>query len=211
MKTKTTVITLSRQLGSGGAFIGYSVAKELGYQYIDREILRQAAQRLGMDAGALEHLDERSASLIETIMKGFSFGMPEMSVPLPQSLPVNHKELFVLEGKIMNEIADRYKAVIIGRAGFHALKDRPEVLRVYLYAPEDFRVARIMKARKINNKKEVQAIIKESDQARAKFVRDMAGVEWTDTRNYHFCVDSSAFSFSYITSMIIKMVEQKNS
>ena len=204
-------ITLSRQMGSGGSYIGYSAAKELGFKYIDREILRQAADRLGTDAGALEYLDERSASLIETIMRGFSFGMPEIFVPLPQGRPVDHRELFAMECKIMNEIADRYSAVIIGRGGFYALKDRTEVIRVFIHAPQEFRVQRILKAQTITDIREVQAKIKESDHIRAKFVRDMAGVDWMDTRNYHLSIDSSAIDFPAIIEMIVKLAEKKRS
>ena len=83
------------------------------------------------------------------------------------------------------------------------------MIRVFFHAPQEFRVDRIMKARKINDIKEVQAIVKASDQVRAKFIRDMAGVDWMDARNYHLCVDSSAFNFSSITAMIVKLVEQK--
>jgi cytidylate kinase len=153
---KPVVITLSRQLGSGGSYIGYSTAKELGFNYIDREILRQAAERLGTDPGALEYLDERSPGLIEKLTKGFSFGMPEISVPLPQRRSVDHKELFALENKIMNEIADRYNAVIVGRGGFYALKDRPEVFRVFIHAPQEFRVKRILQAQKDSDIKKVK-------------------------------------------------------
>jgi CMP/dCMP kinase len=211
MEKKPVVITLSRQMGGGASFIGYSVAKQLGFQYVDREILRQAAQRLGTDTGALEHLDERSASLLETIMRGFSFGMPEISVPLPQSRPVEHRELFTMECKIMNEIADRYDAVIVGRAGFYALKDRPEVIKVFIHAPLGFRVKRILEAQKINDIKGVQARVKESDQARAKFIRDMAGADWLDTRNYHLSIDSSAVDFQLIIELIVKLVGKKRS
>ena len=211
MEKSPLTITLSRQMGSGGSFIGYSVAKELGFQYVDREILRQAAERLGTDAGALEYLDERSASLIEKIMRGFSFGMPEISVPLPQSRPVDHKELFAMECKIMNEIAGRYNAVIVGRAGFYALRDRSEVIRVFIHAPQEFRVQRIKKAQNITDIREVQARIKESDHIRAKFVRDMAGVDWMDTRNYHLSIDSSAVDFPSIIELIVKLAEKKRS
>ena len=157
----------------------------------------------------MEHLDERSPGLIEKLTKGFSFGMPEISVPLPQNRSVDHKELFTLENKIMNEIADRYKAVIVGRAGFYALKDRPEVFRVFIHAPQEFRVKRILEAQKDNDIKKVQARVKESDQVRARFVREMTGVDWTDARNYHLCLDSSSFDFSAITALIVKLVEQK--
>ena len=210
MEKLPTTITISRQMGSGGSYIGYSAAKALGFKYIDREILRQAAKHLGTDPGALEYLDERSPGLIEKITRGFSFGMPEMSVPLLQNRQVDYKDLFVLEGKIMNEIADRYSAVIVGRWGFYALRERHEVIRVYIHAPQEFRVKRIMNAQKISDTREVQARVKESDQIRARFIREMAGVDWTDARNYHLCVDSSAFDFPVIVDMIVKLAEKKN-
>jgi len=209
MEKSPITITISRQMGSGGSYIGYSAAKELGFKYIDREILRQAAERLGTDTGALEYLDERSASLLETIMKGFSFGLPEISLPLPQRRPVDHRELFAVECKIMNEIAERYSAVIVGRGGFNALKNRPEVIRVFVHAPLEFRIERIMKAQNIKDKKEVQTRVKESDHTRAKFIKDMAGVDWTDARNYHLCIDSSLFDFPTIIEMIVKLAEKK--
>jgi Cytidylate kinase len=211
MEKSPITITISRQMGSGGSYIGYSVAKELGFKYIDREILRQAAERLGTDTGALEYLDERSASLLETIMKGFSFGLPEISLPLPQRRPLDHRELFAVECKIMNEIAERYSAVIVGRGGFNALKNRPEVIRVFIHAPLEFRIERIMKAHNLKDKKEVQARVKESDHIRAKFIRDMAGVDWRDARNYNLCIDSSAVDFPTAIGMIIKLAEKKRS
>ncbi len=211
MEKSLLTITITRQMGSGGNFIGYSLAKALGFQYINREILRQAAERLGTDAGALEHLDERSASLLETIMKGFSFGMPEISLPLPQRRPLDHRDLFAVESKIMNEIAERYSAVIVGRAGFHALKDRPGVLRLFVHAPLEFRVQRIMKVQQLTDIKEVQAMVKESDQIRSKFVRDMAGVPWRDAQNYHLCIDSSLVDFSTIIEMIVSLVQKMQS
>ncbi len=211
MEKSLVTITLSRQIGSGAAFVGYSVAKELNFKYIDREILRQAAERLGSEPGALEYMDERSASLLETIMRGFSVGMPEISVPLPQRLPVDHRELFAMECKIMNEIADRYNAVIVGRAGFYALKERSEVIKVFIHAPLEFRMKRIQKAQKITDDREVLSRIKESDHVRAKFVRDMAGLDWMDTRNYQLSFDSSVVDFPSIIELIVKLAKKKKS
>ncbi len=79
MKEKPyNIITVSRQMGSGGTYIGYLAAKELGFKYLDREILRQAANKLGIEPGMLERYDGRSASLIENIVQSFCFGAPEM-------------------------------------------------------------------------------------------------------------------------------------
>ncbi|MEW6184953.1 MAG: cytidylate kinase-like family protein [Thermodesulfobacteriota bacterium] len=203
------VITISRQMGSGGSYVGYSVAKELGFQYVDREILRQAADRLHTDPEALEHLEERSPGLLEKITQGFSYGMPEIAVSPLRKQPVDYKELFALEGKIMNEIADRYQAVIVGRGGFYVLRNRPEVFKIFIHAPLDFRLNRYLSLQKSHDSKEVRARLKESDQVRARFIKEMAGLDWMDSRNYHLCFDSSVIDFSTITAVIVDWVKKK--
>ena len=205
----TKAITLSRQMGSGGSYIGYLVASKLGFKFIDREVLRQAADHLGTEVSQLEHQDERSSGLIEKLIRGFFLGAPEAATTAHHlKRPVYDRDLFSLECRIMNEIAERYSAVIIGRGGFHALRKRPEgsVFRVFIHAPLEFRVQRVMKARNIVDASEARSIIEESDRRRARFIRDMVGVEWTDAKNYHLCIDSSVAGFPRSVGMIAGMV-----
>ncbi|MGE5854980.1 MAG: AAA family ATPase [Syntrophaceae bacterium] len=202
-------ITLSRQMGSGGSYIGYLAARALGFKFIDREVLRQAADHLGTEVSQLEHQDERSSGLIEKLIRGFFLGAPEAATTARHlKRPVYDRDLFSLECRIMNEIAERYNAVIIGRGGFHALRKRAEgsVIRVFIHAPLEFRVQRVMKARNIVDAAEARSIIEESDRRRARFIRDMVGVEWTDAKNYHLCIDSSVAGFPRSVEMIAGMV-----
>ena len=202
-------ITLSRQMGSGGSYIGYIVARELGFKFIDREVLRQAADHLGTEVSQLEHQDERSSGLIEKLIRGFFLGAPEAATTARHlKRPVYDRDLFSLECRIMNEIAERYSADIIGRGGFHALRKRPEgsVIRVFIHAPLEFRVQRVMKARNIVDAAEARSTIEESDRRRARFIRDMVGVEWTDAKNYHLCIDSSVAGFPRSVEMIAGLV-----
>ncbi|MGE5789446.1 MAG: AAA family ATPase [Syntrophaceae bacterium] len=202
-------ITLSRQMGSGGSYIGYLAARALGFKFIDREVLRQAADHLGTEVSQLEHQDERSSGLIEKLIRGFFLGAPEAATTARHlKRPVYDRDLFSLECRIMNEIAERYNAVIIGRGGFHALRKRPEgsVIRVFIHAPLEFRVQRVMKARNIVDAAEARSIIEESDRRRARFIRDMVGVEWTDAKNYHLCIDSSVAGFPRSVEMIAGLV-----
>jgi cytidylate kinase len=202
-------ITISKQMGSGGSYIGYLVAKKLGFKYVDREILRRAAEHLGTDARLLEDHDERSCGLIDNLIRSFSFGTPETAYVPPVRRPVYDKDLFTLESRIMNEIVDRYSAVIAGRAGFHVLKERSGVIRVFIHAPLQFRIERVMQAQRISDAREAKAKVDESDHRRTKFVRDMVGVDWTDARNYHLCIDSSAVGFPTSGEMIIELVEKR--
>ena len=211
MKDKThSAITISRQMGSGGTYIGYLLAKELGYKYIDREILRQAAKHLKTDATWLENYDERSSGLLANILRGFSLGTPETTSVSPLSRPVYDRELFTLECRIMNDVVDQYSAVILGRGGFHTLRNRPGVIRVFVHAPLDFRTKRLMKVKNIADIQEAQAEIRESDQRKARFIKDMVGVNWTDSLNYHLCIDSSKIGFQSSVEMIMKLVKESS-
>jgi cytidylate kinase len=203
------IITISRQMGSGGTYIGYLAAKELGFRYLDREILQQAADKLGIEPGMLERYDGRSASLMENIVQSFCFSTPEMTTLPPLRKPVYSKELFALESKIMKEVADDCNAVIIGRGGFYILKDRPDTIHIFVHAPLDYRIERIMKEQKIAAKRKAQKIIEESDQERTKFIRNMTNTDWCDARNYHLCIDSSVVGFPACVEMITKLVSIK--
>ena len=208
MKESASIaVTISRQMGSGGGYLGYLTAKELGFRFVDREILEKAARELGTEVNGLERLDERSSSLIETILKGFSFGAPD-SGGVQQARPIYDKDLFTTESKIVNEIARKHDAVFIGRAGFHMLRNHPRIFRVFTFAPKEFRVDRVMKAQKVSRAK-AETLVSESDRRRDKFVRDMVGVNWLDVRNYHLCIDTSQIEFEINAKIIGDIVRRK--
>jgi len=201
-------ITISRQMGSGGAYIGHLAAEELGFEYFDREILRRAAEHFGTEVGMLEDVAERSPGLIETIIKGFSYGTPTLGALQPMRPPVYSKDLFTRECKIIQGIADQCNAVIIGRGGFYALRERPGVIHVFIHAPREFRVKRVMQVQNITAIREARNKVKDSDGNRTKYIRDMAGVHWTDPGNFHLCIDSSFIGFRESAKMIVGIVNK---
>jgi cytidylate kinase len=204
---KITSITISRQMGSGGTYIGYLLARELGFKYLDREILRQAAENLKIEPAMLEKYDGQPSSLLERVINSFCFGTPEMTGAPIFKKPVYDKELYAMESKIIRQIADQCGAIIVGRGGFYILKDRPETFHVFFHAPLDYRVERIIKARKID-KKEARDLIQESDHKRTKFIREMEGVEWTDARNFHLSLDSSAIGIPACVEILTSLIKK---
>jgi len=194
-------------MGSGGTYIGYLAAKELGFRYLDREILMQAARQLEVEPEMLEKYDGKSASMLEKIINPFCFGTPEIiGAPIIKK-PVYDKDLFAMESKIIKQIADQCSAVIVGRGGFYILKDRPDTIHVFIHAPLDYRVARIMKAQKIDKQK-AKTVIQESDRQRVKFIREMEGIEWTDARNFHLSLDSSMVGLPATVEIITSLVKK---
>jgi hypothetical protein len=94
---KNIALTISRQMRSGGSYVGYLVARELGWRYVDREVLQRAAERLGTNTSALEDLDERSMGILKNIIRGFSFSILETAYVPPMTQPVYDRDLFSLE------------------------------------------------------------------------------------------------------------------
>jgi cytidylate kinase len=200
-------ITISRQMGSGGSYIGYLASKELGLKYIDREILYEASTYLGMDSELLEQQEGKSSGILENIIRMFSIVTPESGYVPPVKRPMYDKDLFQLEFKIINRLADQCSAIIVGRGGFYALKDRPEVIHVFIHAPLEFRIKRVMQIRKNADYGEIRHIVVESDRQRAKFVKDILGVNWTDSKNFHLCIDSSVIDFHSVLGIIKKFLK----
>lgn len=197
------LITISRQFGCGGAYIGTRIAKRLGYVYVDREVLQQAARNLGVEESDLADREERVSSFWESLFRVF---MTESVYVPPPIRPIYDRDLFNAEANIINEAADRKSAVIVGRAGFHVLKGRAGLANVFIHASMDFRIRRVMEVYK-KDAEEARSLVEESDRDRGKFIHTMTGVEWADARNYHLCIDISRTDFQTAEEMIIMLVE----
>jgi len=209
MERERTVVTVSRQLGSGGSYVAEQVAKELGIPLVDREILRQAAKELGKEDTVLEAYEERSSSLVERLVNVLSLGTPEHPYLPPAERPVYDRDLFELESRIISRIVDDHDAVIIGRGAFHVLRGRPEAVHVFIYAPVAHRVQQLMKVQNIADPVEARAAIEESDRRRSRFIKDMVGVSWTDAGNYHLSIDSSVAGITGSAKIVFDFVRLK--
>ena len=204
---QTTIVTISRQIASGGAYIGHLLARKLGYKYVEREVLHTAARELGVDISELSAVDERRTGFIKSLMKSFVFGTPEAAYVPPARRPVYDQELFETESKIIAAIAEKYNAVIVGRGGYFILRGRPNVVNVFIHAPRDFRVKRLRKFHEISAE-QAREEIEESDRRRETFLKTMTGTDRYDARNYHLCIDVASAGFEAAERMIIELVDK---
>lgn len=209
MKSENIVITVSRQMTSGGSYIAHSVARKLGFMYVDREILHEAAEFFGTGEKELSGREERLSGWMENMFRIFRYGTPETAYAPPSGPPVYDKDLFETEARIIREIARSGNVVIMGRAGSSILRGHPGLVNVFIHAPLDFRIKRMMAFRHLADEREASAALEESDRTREEFLRAMAGIDWTDARNYHLCLNTGIISFSDAEEMIIRFVEMR--
>jgi cytidylate kinase len=204
-----TTITISRQMGTGGSFIGQLIAKRLGLKYVDREVLHMAAEEFGCDEETLEARSERVSSFWEKIFSVLSLGAPEAKYTPPPLRNFSDRELFNKQTEILKRIAGSNDCVVVGWAGVHMLPRHRGMFCVFCHAPNNFRVKRLMSVYKDLAEERARALITESDRTRELYFNTMTGHDWTCARNYHLSIDTSLRPLEEIADLIIKLSAQQ--
>jgi len=204
-----TVITIARQLGSGGSYVGRVIASRLGFRYADREILARASQKLKLGEVELSLREERAKSYWDEILEVFALGPVEAGYTPPPLQRVADEAIFAEESRIMQALAERHDCVIIGRGGGHLFKDHPRSVHVLLHAPLSFRIARVMQVYGASNEEEAHRMIADSDRNRIAFHAKIVRDDPAKATNYHLCVDTSAVALERTADLIVDYFSEK--
>lgn len=185
------IITIARQFGSGGREIGEKLSERLGIKYYDKELISIAAKESGVNPEVFENVDERATnSLLYSLSMGlYSFGN---NFPSMNEMPINDK-LYLLQHKIIKQIADEGPCVIVGRCADYVLKDRKDVVNIFIYADLDFRIKRAVEIKDVKPSKAEQVVLK-TDKTRANYYNFYSGKKWGLPENYDLCINRSALS-----------------
>ena len=199
------VITIARQYGSGGRTVGQMLAKELNVEYYDKDLIRKASEESGINEALFANADEQSKGLFKAFKKK-NYGGEVLSPSSNQF--TSNENLFNYQAKIIRDLADRESCIIIGRAADYILKDRKDVISVFVHAPKDFLMEQAAKKHSMSNK-ELEKYISKIDKNRAEYYKAHTGREWTDARNYDLCLDSSKLGFEKCVEEIIAYMNVK--
>ncbi len=206
----TVVLAISRQLGAGGSYIGQGVARRLGLKYVDRQILERAAAMLGRHDEDLEDLEERVANAWVRITRHLSLGPPDalFTPPRPAS-SVYEEDLFRIERQVIREVASREDCVIVGRASSMVLRDHPGVVRLFVHAPEAWRVELLSGSMKDRDPNELLQLIRRTDHDRARFVQAVCGCDWSNACHYDLTVNSAQVGLDVAVDVVATVVENR--
>jgi cytidylate kinase len=205
MDTPATV-TIARQLGSGGAYLGQRLAAILGYHYVDREVLRRAAAELHMSEDELADREERVQPLWGRVLDAFAHGAGEWTYLPPPPPMVTDVDLFAIENRVMAEIAAAEDCVIVGRAAHRVLPPTPRQVHFFCHAPLTFRIARVRSYYNLPTDAEAVAFIEDSDRVRRRFVSEMCNVDWECATHFHLCVDTSLMALDELADLLAGVV-----
>ena len=206
-KTTNFLLTISRQLGSGGAHIGQELAKRLDLFYADREIINQAAKQLSVVEEDLESREEKKVSFWQSFLQSYTFNTLDTYIP-PEIIIPTDLEVFNAEKAVIERIAKEKSAVIIGRCGSYILRDHPNHLKVFFHSDIDFRKDRVQRGYNITEK-EAEKMIVNNDVERSRYFHTYTGEVWTDTRQYDLSINTSKIGLDKSVELIAKYLESK--
>ena len=194
-----SIVTISREFGSGGREIGIKLAKRLGIDFYDKELISLAAKESGIDPALFERIDEHAAnSLLYILSMGmFNFGQTGFS---PRDQISVNDQLYLLQHKIIKQLAEK-PCVIVGRCADYILRDKPNCINVFIHADIDYRMERAKKVHNIPENK-VEAVVRKTDKTRSNYYQFYTEHKWGLASNYHLCINSGKMSEDRIVDVL---------
>ena len=178
---KPMVITMAREYASGGSEIAQAVADKLGIPLYNKELITLAAKKSGLTEEAIAASEnQRSGSLI------YSLYMMGNTMPLAD-------QVYILQSNVIKELAAEGPCVILGRCGDYVLRERKDVLRVFIYAPVEWRreLAKTDPLVKAHDEKGIKEEIEKTDRNRAAYYNYYTQNRWGDAHNYDLAINAA--------------------
>lgn len=170
---EVVIITISREHGSQGKYIGELIAKQLDIPYYYKEMTAIAAQKSGLDKEFVSKINQSGNVMHELYLS---------------TSPVQYA--IEAQDKAIHMIAEQGSCVLVGRAADYILQDYKNLIRVFIYAPKEYRIKNVMEMYN-DSEKDAYKNMEKSDKNRASYYKIISGKNWGDPRNYDLCIDSS--------------------
>ena len=195
------IITISREFGSGGRTIGREVANRLGIPFYDKELVEQVALESGFAPQFVEEHGEHAPGKTRLSYAFASQGVPGMMNGLSTA-----DFWWSIQCNVIMQLADKGPGVFVGRNADYILKDRTDVLNVFIHANEDFRADRIVRLYG-ESEKSPAARLQEKDKRRRVNYLHYTGQTWGTAQNYDLCLDSSRLGIENCVEIILSQVK----
>lgn len=183
------IITIEREYGCGGGEIAELVANRLGWKLWDQRLTEEIARLANCSKAVVEAREEKNDPLYYRLFKSFLRGSYEGSINAPKLNLVDSETILKTTRRVVERAAEHGNCVIVGRGSQQFLKNRSDTLRVFLYAPREDKVRRLLARGK--TEKEAEDLVESVDRERADFIRKYFKVEWPDRGVYHSMVNTT--------------------
>lgn len=191
------VITINREYGSGGRYVGELLAKKLGIKLYDKNLIMMVSGESGLSAS---YIEEKEQSIAGTLLANFNSQY--------YNNLTNDDNLFIAESNAIKEIAKRESCVIVGRCADYVLKDEDYVFKIFVYSDDEGKVQRAIKYYGLEEKNALKEINK-INKAREKHYNHYTGAEWKDLEHYDFTINVDKFGIEKTVEIIEEMINER--
>lgn len=193
------VITVSREIGSGGHTVGHILAERLGVPYYDKALVESLKEKFSIGVYDLEKLKGKKSNWLAKFL--------DSAAPLPADArqSISTEEIFKAEEEILLSMAEAGSCVIAGRSGFHVLRSHPNSLHVFITASDEFRVRRVM-AKQGLPEESAAALIKDIDDKRENYIKRFTGKSRYDVHNYDIVLKADGRDEAGLAQIILSYI-----
>jgi cytidylate kinase len=210
-KYEKFVITINRELGSGGRTIGEKLSKKLNVPFYYKALIQQLKEQYHLTVEQIEFLKGQKHNWWADCKRSMMM-MPNYVGPSYIGTPVNMPdflitdEIFQTETEILKGIAEDGSCIIAGRSGFHIFRDHPNHLSILIQASMQHRIERLVRKREITYE-QAREIIEQVDEARENYVKKYTGSSRYDTRNYDLVINMDDHTEDEALEIILKYIK----
>jgi hypothetical protein len=198
------IITIEREYGCGGGDIAQLVANRLGWKLWDQRLTEEIARLANCPKAVVEAREERNDPLYYRLFKSFLRGSYEGSINAPKLNLVDSETILKTTRRVVEHAAEKGNCVIVGRGSQQFLKNRPDTLRIFLYAPREDKVRRLLGRGK--SEKDAEELVDTVDRERADFIQKYFDSEWPDRPIYHGMLNT-VIGEECVANMILSLVQ----
>ena len=196
------VITINRELGSGGRTVGRKLAEKLGVEYFDKAVIKALEERYNLTAEQIEHLKGQETGWWAEFKRKMSFSDSEYDL---NRTDIETEDVFRTETQILKALAKDQSCVIAGRSAFYIFRDNPNHLSVLIQASMPCRMARVAREQNMS-KEQARLVIDEVDKMRENYVNKFTGTSRYDSRNYHLVLNMDELTEDAAVDLILAYI-----
>ena len=206
-KNEKFVITVNREVGTGGRTVGRKLAEKLCVKYCDKAIVDGLTQKFGLNIERIEEIKAQKKSWWNDINNYYNTLVNSTSQPMEAEVKLDNASMFETEKHILQEIATNSSCVIAGRTGFMVFREWPNHLNIFIQASMEHRVQRVMRRQNVSEK-EAREIIAKLDASRETYIKKYEDTSRYDTRNYQLVISMDDLSEDDAVDVIMAYIDR---
>ena len=200
------VITINRELGSGGRTVGRKLAEKLGVEYFDKAVINALQERYNLSAEQIEHLKGQETGWWEQFKRKMTFSDSEYEL---NQTNIETEDVFRAETQVLKALAKDQSCIIAGRTACYIFREHPNHLSVFIQASMLSRMARVAREQNMT-KEQARLVIDKVDKMRENYVREFTGTSRYDTRNYHLVINMDELTEDAAVELILAYIRSCN-